>query len=194
MSTTLKDLTLILNEVERGDRQATEKLLGLVHAQLLSQARRLMAGEDAHHTLEPTALVNEAYLRLFGNSQPHWLGRRHFFHVAAEAMRRILIDYARAKHRAKRGGGWHRTEFRETELPGKMAPEELLAMDEALGRLAQCDPAKAQVVRLRFYAGLGVTETAKVLDISPSTVKRHWLYARAWLRREIAGTDGNPPS
>src|SRR5262249_17178095 len=143
-------------------------------------------------TLQPTALVHEAYLRLVGEGERHWNGRAHFFGAAAEAMRRILIETARRKKRLKHGGGRGRVELDAIDLPGNTTPEELLALDEALGKLAHEDPPAAEVVKLHFFAGLTMDETAAALGIARATAYRHWTYAKAWLHTEVRG--GSPDS
>ena len=181
------DVTQLLHALGEGDRQAAEKLLPLVYQELRRLAARKMHRESPDHTLQPTALVHEAYLRLVGSSGgQHWEGRGHFFAAAAEAMRRILIESARRKQSAKHGGGRARAELDEADIaidPGRS--EHLLALDGALTRLANVDPELAKLVELRYFTGLGVDEAAHVLGVSARTAKRNWSYARAWLRREM---------
>jgi RNA polymerase sigma factor (TIGR02999 family) len=181
------DVTGLLQAIDQGDPHAASQLLPLVYEELRKLASQRMAQEAADHTLQPTALVHEAYVRLVGDGEAaQWDNRGHFFAAAAEAMRRILIDDARRKLAAKHGGGCVRL-----ELPADMAvngPDErpeLLALDEALNRLAASDPSLAELVKLRYFAGLSVEETALVLGSSTRTVKRDWSFARAWLRREM---------
>jgi RNA polymerase sigma factor (TIGR02999 family) len=166
-------------------------LFPLVYDELRKMAGHRMAAERQDHTLEATALVHEAYLRLVGSADVRWANRAHFFHAAAEAMRRILVEHARAKHRLKRGGGRHR-DLKGLEsvadLVARSDPDEILAVDEAVRRLEAENPEAASVVRLRFYAGLTPEETAKATDLSPRTVYRHWAYARAWLYRALKPT------
>lgn len=188
------DVTQILQAIERGDPQAASRLLPLVYDELRRLAASKMAQESPGQTLQPTALVHEAFLRLVGNGDnEQWDTRGHFFVAAAEAMRRILIENARRRQSLKRGGGRIRCELQEHDLA--LAPEdaaELLALDEALTRLAEMDPALAKLVELRYFTGLTVEQTARALEISPRTAKRNWAYARAWLQRELGAT-GNLP-
>lgn len=179
-------VTRILEAVRTGDPGAPERLLDLVYEELRRLARSRLARERPGQTLQPTALVHEAYLRLFAGQEPRWENRSHFFGAAAEAMRRILIERARRHSRLKRGGSRERVTLDEdaTAQEGGDA-EELLALDLALDRLEQRDPVMARVVALRYFAGLTVEETADTLDMAPRTVNRHWLAARAWLQREM---------
>lgn len=181
-------LTRLLDEAARGQQHAAEAIFPRVYDELRSIAAHRMAGEQAGHTLGATALVHEAYLRLVGNDQVRWASRAHFFHAAAEAMRRILVEHARAKRRLKRGGG-RRRDLAGLEgvadLAARADPDEILAVDEAIRRLEIQSPEVATVVRFRFYAGLSPDETAKATGLSPRTVYRHWAYARAWLYREL---------
>ena len=185
----MSEVTQLLNAIERGDPQATAELLPLVYAELRRLARAHMAQERAEHTLQATALVHEAYLRLVKDEDPHWDGRGHFFAAAAEAMRRILIEHARSKNSLKRGGQHERVEL-DDDLPLITSPcdnvDDLLALDEVLDRLAQEDPAKAELVKLLYFAGLNLDEAAAVRGISRTTAYRHWLFARAWLHDAIA--------
>lgn len=160
---------------------ATRRLLPLVYDELRALARAQLRHERPDHTLQPTALVHEAYLRLVGGNQPPWNDRQHFFRAAAEAMRRILIEHARKRRRAKRGGGLVRVELSGVDLGVEQDPDRLLALDDAFRRLEQQDPEAADVVRLRFFAGLSVEETAQATGLSERTVKREWAFARAWL-------------
>lgn len=166
-------------------KQAAETLLPTVYAELRRLAAWHLANEQPGQTLQATALVHEAWLRLVGKEDPQWNGRRHFFGAAAEAMRRILVENARRKKRLKRGGDQERVEFDGLELPAPMADDELLSLDEALDRLAQTDPRAAELVKLCFFVGLTQEQAARELGISVSTVERIWAYARAWLFREI---------
>jgi RNA polymerase sigma factor (TIGR02999 family) len=183
----MSEVTQLLEAVGRGDEQATVKLLPLVYEELRRIARSQMVQERANHTLQATALVHEAYLRLLGDAEPRWDDRRHFFAAAAEAMRRILIDHARTKNAAKRGGQHERVDL--NECPEIATPAgndvDLLALDEALTKLETTEPDKAQLVKLRYFAGLSVEEAAEAMDISPATAKRHWAFARAWLYNEL---------
>jgi RNA polymerase sigma factor (TIGR02999 family) len=182
----MSDVTRILSAIEQGDPHAAEQLLPLVYDELRQLAARRLAGEGPGHTLEPTALVHEAYLKLVGPGPRHpWNGRVHFFAAAAEAMRRILIDHARRKHRARRGGGMRRIELDDLDdielVAGGGDADELLALDEALAQLAAADPRRAELVRLRYFAGLTLEQAAELLGISRATADRHWAFARAWL-------------
>jgi RNA polymerase sigma factor (TIGR02999 family) len=183
----LGDVTRILNAIERGDAKATDELLPLVYEELRLLAAQKLSHEPPGQTLQATALVHEAYLRLVGEQNQNWAGRAHFFRAAAEAMRRILIDHARRKKSEKRGGHRRRVELEEAIVPDSesCSPDDLMALDGALAKLTQEDPLQAEVVKLRYFAGLTVEQTAEVLGISPTTAKLHWAYARAWLLREI---------
>ena len=180
-------VTRLLREVEAGKPQAADALLPLVYDQLRELARHRMAEERAGHTLQATALVHEAYLRLVGDRPAGWAGRAHFFHAAAEAMRRILIEHARGRGRVKRGGGAERQRvpLSVIDLAAENDSGEILDLDDAVCRLEQQSPDVAAVVRLRFYAGLTIEETAEALGISPQSVKRDWAYARAWLFHQL---------
>jgi RNA polymerase sigma factor (TIGR02999 family) len=180
------EFTQILQRVEEGDASAVDLLLPLVYQELRRLAARKMAGERPGQTLQPTALVHEAWLRLGGEQQPTWQNRGHFFAAAAEAMRRILIDRARRQQALRHGGGQERVNLDAVELSGEVACDErLLALNDALERLAAEEPAKAALVKLRYFAGLTIEETAISLGISEPTAKRWWAYARAWLYREV---------
>lgn len=182
----MSDLTVLLERIDQGDPQAASQLLPLVYDELRSLAARKMAREAPGQTLQATALVHEAWLRLGGDRQPDWRNRAHFFAAAAEAMRRILIDNARRKQAARHGGLAEHLDLDALELAAEMDNDQLLELHEALDRLAAHDPRKAELVKLRFFVGLTLDQTAKVLGISEPTAKRHWAYARAWLYREIA--------
>lgn len=196
----MSDVTRILNAIERGDAKAADELLPLVYDELRVLAARKLSHEPPGQTLQATALVHEVYLRLVGEQNQNWTGRAHFFRAAAEAMRRILIDHARRKKSEKRGGQRHKVDLEEAlaesrgELPQAdgcvwgpeaCSPDDLLALDEALAKLTEEDHVKAEVVKLRYFAGLTVEQTAEILGISATTAKLHWAYARAWLLREI---------
>ena len=182
------DVTRFLEAAERGDPNAPEALLPLVYGELRRLAALKLRDEVSGHTLEATALVHEAYLRLVGNPQgQHWDNRRHFFGAAAEAMRRILVESARRRNSVKRGGGVTRQELESIDVPAPERSDEVLAVDAALDKLAVEDPRGAELVKLRYFAGLSLPEAAAVLDISPRTADRVWAYAKAWLHREIAG-------
>src|SRR5438128_956173 len=182
----MSEVTRILSAIEQGDPQAAEELLPLVYSELRKLAAQKLALEKPGHTLQATALVHEAYLRLVGQQQPRFYkDQGHFFAAAATAMRRILIDQARRKQTEKRGGGARRQQLEEVAA---LEPDpELLALDEALRKLAATDPLKAQLVELRYFAGLTGDQAAKVLGISPTTADRHWAFARAWLQTEVRG-------
>ena len=176
------EITQILADLRGTDRKtALGRLLPLVYGELRALARVHLRHERPDHTLQPTALVHEAYLRLLGGQDPPWNDRAHFFRAAAEAMRRILIEHARKRGRIKRGGDRVRVRISGVHLGIEQDPDELLALDEAIRRLEEQDPRIADLVRLRFFAGLSVEETAKVLEVSARTVKREWSFARAWL-------------
>ena len=184
----MDDVTRILSAIEQGDEQAAGQLLPLVYEELRKLAARKLAREKPGRTLQATALVHEAYLRLVDAKQAqHWNSRGHFFVAAAEAMRRILIDSARRKRRAKHGGGQHRVDL--DDAGDAIAPpvEDLLALDEALEKLVTEDPVSADLVKLRYFAGLSIDEAAEALGMSPRTADRRWAYARAWLRQEMLG-------
>ena len=168
-----------------GDAAALEQLIPLVHDELRRLARRFMAGERAGHTLQPTALVNEAYLRLVDLRQMQWQDRAHFLAMAARLMRRILVDAARAKGYRKRGGDAHRVSFDEALVVSHARGDDLIALDEALTHFAAISSRRADVVELRFFGGLSVEETAEALKVSPETVKRDWKLAKVWLLREL---------
>jgi len=186
------DVTMILRAAKDGDRQAAKQLLPLVYEELRRLAAAKMAGERSDQTLQATALVHEAFMRLVGSEdKEQWDGRGHFFAAAAEAMRRILIEAARRRSSQKRGGDLVRMELQDHDAILAVHDDAtLLALDEGLNRLAQTDPESAKLVELRFFTGLTIDETAKILGISPRTIKRNWAYVRAWLRREIEGDRG----
>lgn len=179
------EVTRILNAIEQGDTQATDELLPLVYEELRLLAAQKLSHEPPGQTLQATALVHEAYLRLVGDEPRSWENRGHFFAAAAEAMRRILIERARARLRLKRGGNFQRVDMEGNDPPQEEPPENLLALDEALTRFAQEDPVKAELVKLRYFAGLTISEAAQALGISKATAERYWSYARAWLFHEI---------
>jgi len=176
---------VLLAELRAGNRSAESRLLPLVYAELRRRARRYMRGERPDHTLQPTALVHEAYLRLAGQREVDWQSRAHFFAVAAQLMRRILVDHARARKAEKRGGGEPRVALNESLAMTEEKSAELMALDEALTHLAERDPRQARAVELRFFGGLSEEEAAEVMGISLRTLKRDWSVARAWLFKEI---------
>ena len=186
----MSDVTRILSAIEQGDPNAADQLLPLVYDELRRLGARKLAQEKPGQTLDATALVHEAYLRLVGpGAGPHWDNRRHFFAAAAEAMRRILVEKARHKGRARHGGGRQRQYADLDALHASGPAEELLTLHEALERFAAHDPRKAKLVELRFFAGLTLQQAAKCLDISPSSADRAWRYARAWLYAAMVGDD-----
>ena len=179
------DVTQLLEAIESGDPNAAEKLLPLVYAELRRLAAARMANEKPGQTLQPTALVHEAWMRLAGSERQQWRGRDHFFSAAAEAMRRILVEIARRKKRIRHGGGLERMDIGNIDLPVAQNDEKCLVVDEYLEELAAEDPEKAEVVKLRVFVGLGVNEIAAVLGCSEKTVQRHWNFAIAWLTRKL---------
>jgi len=184
----VSDVTQILERVEHGDGIAAEELLPLVYEELRKLAAAKMAQEAAGETLQPTALVHEAWLRLAGPREGQaWENRGHFFAAAAEAMRRILIESARRKSRLKRGGQQERVDLEQVQLATESDPATVLSIDQALERLAKAHPQKAELVKLRFFVGLSLPEAARALNLSETTAKRHWAFARAWLYGELAG-------
>jgi RNA polymerase sigma factor (TIGR02999 family) len=186
----MTEVTQILHQIERGEAVAAEKLLPLVYDELRRLAADRLEAERRGQTLQPTALVHEAYLRLVGKPDPpQWDGRGHFFAAAAEAMRRILVESARRKQRLKHGGGRKRLGWEDVGSLAEEQPGDLVDLDEALTRLAAEDPAKAELVKLRFFAGLTMPEIAQLTGISLATAERHWTYARTWLYAELNDRD-----
>ena len=183
----------MLEAVQQGDPKAAAELLPLVYDELRKLAARKMANEAPGQTLQPTALVHEAWLRLVGNEQSQFDSRAHFFAAAARAMRRILLDKARRKQRQRHGGGWERVDLDSVEVAEPLPSGYLLALDEALNRLAECDAQAAELVQLRFFAGLSQQQAADVLGVSRRTADRTWAYARAWLFEQIADERGPEP-
>jgi len=181
----VSDVTRILDRVQQGEARAAEELLPLVYEELRRLASVKMLDQPAGHTLQPTALVHEAWLRLAGSEHKEWQGSRHFFAAAAEAMRQILIDAARRKGRLKRGGDWQRLDLEEVHLAVEAAPAALLAINEVLDDFAREDPVKAELVKLRFFAGLSLPQAAQTLGLSLATAKRSWAFSRAWLYRHL---------
>jgi RNA polymerase sigma factor (TIGR02999 family) len=191
----MTEVTQILSAIEQGDQHAAEQLLPLVYEELRRLAARRLAQEKPGQTLEATALVHEAYLRLVDvEHAQHWNSRGHFFAAAAEAMRRILVERARRKQSLKRGGSRRREEVAAEKLVAPEVPEDLLALDEALSQLARADPQAASLVELRYFGGLTIKEAAEVLGISPRSADFVWAFARAWLLRKIRGEPPEPPS
>jgi RNA polymerase sigma factor (TIGR02999 family) len=185
----MSDVTWILQAIDKGDRQASEQLLPLVYEELRQLAAQKMALESPGHTLQPTALVHEAWLRLVKQPQPQcWDHRGHFFAAAAEAMRRILVENARRKARQKRGGKWDRVDLEDVQLAVDSDPALLLSINEALEKLAREHAEKAELVKLRFFAGLSLPDAARALRLSLTTAKRYWTFARAWLYSELGDT------
>ena len=185
MSEHLRNATVLLSAVERGDPKAADELLELVYQELRQLAARKLARELPGQTLQPTALVNEAYLRLVEEKSANWQSKSHFFGVSAKLMRRILVDHARSHLAEKRGSGMPKMGLTEAIVMSQEQPADLLALDESLTHLAVLDPQQGRIVELRVFAGLTVEETAQVLNISPATVKRDWAVAKAWLLREV---------
>src|SRR5436190_3085730 len=181
----MSDVTRILTAIEQGDANAADKLLPLVYEELRKLAAHRMANEAANHTLQPTALVHEAWMRLVGNQNPKFANRAHFFAAAAEAMRRILIDNDRRKRALRHGGGQQRVEFEQAELASATDDDQLLAVNEALDKLAAQNKLEAELVKLRYFVGMTLEEAAEVLGISARTANNYWAHARAWLFREL---------
>ena len=186
----MSEVTQILSEIQKGNRISTNQLLPLVYDELKRLASRKMAMENPGNTLQTTALVHEAYTRLVGDDEvPCWDSRSHFFSAAAEAMRRILVERARSKQRLKRGGQWHREDLESIELEMPVPNVDILALNEALDELAREQPEKAELVKLRFFAGLTIEEIAQAMGISTATAGRMWRYARTWLAEKLADDD-----
>jgi len=183
----LHEVTQLLQSWSEGNQEALDKLVPLVHAELHRLARHYMSNERPGHTLQTTELVNEAYVRLIDWKNVHWQNRAHFFGVAAQIMRRILVDFARSRASAKKGGGTQYVSLSEAMTISPERGEDLIALDDALESLAELDARKSRIVELRFFGGLSVEETAEVLKISARTVMRDWGLAQAWLYRELSG-------
>ena len=181
----MSDITRILAAIEQGDARAADELLPLVYEELRRLAAQKMSQERPGQTLQATALVHEAYIRLVGSDARDWSGRTHFFAAAAEAMRRILIENARRKHRLKRGGARQRIDLDHADIVIEGPSDDIVALDEALKKLALEDPVKADLVKLRYFAGLTIEQAAGMLDISKATADRYWSYSRAWLFDEL---------
>lgn len=186
------DITNLLIQWRGGDQSALDRLMPLVYEELRRLARQCMRRERVGHTLQTTALVNEAYLRMVNSSQVEWHDRAHFFAIAAQLMRRVLVDEARKRHYQKRGGEFTRIELDETVMAGGQRDSDLLALDEALDRLAEFAPRKCRIVEMRFFGGLSIAETGKVLGLSPDIVKREWRTAKLWLLNELTGNAQQP--
>lgn len=186
------EVTRVLDAIQRGEAKGADELLSLVYDELRRLAAQKMAHEASGHTLQPTALVHEAWLRLVGSDTPHFKGRGHFFAAAGEAMRRILVEHARRKDSLKRGGGNEREELHESKLALTAPSDELLAVHEALDELAQKDPAAAELVKLRYFVGFSLEEAAAALGLSSRSAGRLWAFARAWLRQAIEGERVGP--
>jgi RNA polymerase sigma factor (TIGR02999 family) len=184
------DVTRLLADLRSGKKGAGDRLFPLIYDELHQLAKRYMRRERPDHTLQPTALVHEAYLRLSGGQEIDWESRSHFYQFAAQAMRSILIDYARRKGAAKKGKGWKRTPLEDELILVGDFPAHLLQLNGSLDRLSGVDERMARIVELRYFGGLNVEETAKVLSISPRTVKSDWRIAKAWLKRDIEDTGG----
>ncbi len=181
----MNEVTHLLDRVQGGDRNAATELLPLVYEELRQMAAQKMARENPGHTLQPTALVHEAWLRLVGDETPQFVNRSHFFGAAAEAMRRILVENARRKSRLKHGGQFERVDLESLDLAVESTDDQVLAVDAALDKLALRDPVGAQLIKLRFFVGLPNVEAARLLGLSERTAKRVWSYARAWLFEEL---------
>jgi len=186
------NVTELLRAYRAGNPEALERLVSLVYGELRRQAARYLRRERADHTLQPTALVNEAYIRLADQRDVEWQNRAHFFAIAAQIMRRILVDHARARGRGKRGSGQTLVLFDDALAVAEARDLDLVALDDALSALAELDERQSRVVEMRFFAGLEVEEVAEALGVSPTTVKRDWSLARAWLRRELRRGGGTP--
>lgn len=188
MTPTPAEVSQLLRDWSNGDKTAFDKLMPLVYAELRRMARRYMDRRQVAHTLQTTALIHEAYLRLVDQQEVHWQNRAHFFAVAATAMRHILVDHARTRQAAKRGGGIQQVTLDEAAIVSVEQAAELVALDDALQSLAAFDPRKSRVVELKYFGGLTVEETAEALQVSPETVARDWRLARTWLLRELSNT------
>jgi RNA polymerase sigma factor (TIGR02999 family) len=180
-----EEVTQLLVAWSNGDKHALDRLMPLVYRELHRLARRRLVGEGAGHTLQTTALVHEAYLRLVGQTETQWQNRGHFFAIAAQMMRRIMVDYARRRLYAKRGGGAPMVSFDEMLVASGEPAQDVVAVDEALTALARIDERKSKMVELRFFGGLSIEETAAILGVSEGTIRRDWTLAKAWLQREI---------
>ena len=189
----MSDVTRILNAIEQGDAKAADKLLPLVYEELRRLAAQKMSHERPGHTLGATALVHEAYIRLVGAEAQNWSGRTHFFAAAAEAMRRILIENARRKQRYKHGADYNKVDMNDSEITIEGPSTDLIALDEALTKLAEEEPTVAELVKMRYFVGLNLEQAAAILGVSRRTADRYWAYARAWLYQQITEAE-KPPS
>lgn len=185
----MTDVTRLLEQIEGDDPKAADELLPIVYNELRKLASAKMANEPSNQTLQPTALVHEVWIKLVGVNQEHWKSRSHFFAAAAEAMRRILIDRARRRSRERHGGGLQRIDLSNVEIASATDDQTLLRLDESLLRFAKKSPEKANLIKLRYFAGLTIPDAAKALGISEATAKRNWAYARAWLLSDLSRTD-----
>src|SRR5687768_2786484 len=190
----MSDVTQLLTAIDAGDPKAADQLLPLVYGELRKLAVTRMANEKAGHTLQPTALLHEAWLKIAADGNEHFANRRHFFKAAATAMQQILIDIARRKQRLKHGANLIGDELHESRIAIAAPSEELLAVNDALAALALEDPEAAQVVQMRYFVGMTIPEIAAALDLAPRTVDRHWAFARAWLKRTIRSSLSGPAS
>ena len=191
MSEPSSHVTQLLERARHGDRHVVDELMPLIYDELRRLAQYYLTSERSGHTMQATALVNEAYVRLVGSRDEPWQNRAHFFAAAATAIRRILVQHARARNSAKRGGGWQRVELDPDATPVQAADERIEAVDDALCRLAEIDPRKARLVELRYFAGLTNEEASEVMNISPRTLAREWQSAKAWLSRELTELHGH---
>lgn len=183
------DITVLLKSWSEGNDQALDELVPVVYDELRRMARRYMSGQNVAHTLQTTALIHEAYLKLVGRRELEWASRDHFFAVAARAMRHVLVDHARARNREKRGGAARAIELDEAAVVFNQQSDQVVALDEALVRLAELDPRKAQVVELRYFGGMSIDEVSSVLGVSAPTINRDWSFAKVWLLRELTESD-----
>jgi RNA polymerase sigma factor (TIGR02999 family) len=191
MTDSPQEVTRLLAAMNDGDRSAFDELLPIIYDELRRMASYYMRGQPADHTLQTTALIHEAYLKLAAQPDKQWQNRTHFFAVAAQAMRHVLVDYARSKGAVKHGGQVQKVELEEAAFVSAGRAAEVVALDEALTALAGVDPRKSQVVELRYFGGLSVEETAEALQVSPETIKRDWRLAKLWLMRELSGEAGD---
>src|SRR5437588_1012449 len=189
MKSSSHEVTQLLTDWGNGNQAAADKLMPLVYEELRRLAHQYMNKERPGHTLQTSGLVNEAYLRIIDQSQVHWQNRAHFFGIAAQMMRRILVDYARNRQYAKRGGGARQVSLDEAMIVSEERSAEVIALDDALKGLTQFDPRKSQIVELRFFGGLSIEETAEILKVSPGTVMRDWTLAKAWLRKQMVADE-----